>query len=82
MIKIVTKTIKNKAKGQKDRLLTMFRGLLLVSLLENLLISKGMKAKMPGRGVMRASEGTIRTGQNFNATWSFNSFWNVKILSK
>ena len=35
-----------------------------VSLLESLLAGKGMKAKMPGRGVIRAGEGTIRAGES------------------
>ena len=32
-------------------------------MLEHLLTSKGVKAKIPGEGVMRAGEGTIRGGE-------------------
>ena len=31
---------------------------------------------------MGSDEGTIRAGQDFNATPSFSKFWNTKILSK
>ena len=33
-------------------------------------------------GTIRASEGTIRAGQNFCAASFFNRFWNTKVLSK
>ena len=49
--------------------LSMLLGTLGASLLGNLLTGKGVKqlisSKIPGRGVMRAGEGTIGTGQNF-----------------
>ena len=35
------------------------------SLLGNLLIRKGTKIKIPGRGVITAGEGNIRAGQDF-----------------
>ena len=56
----------------KSLFLAMLLGKLCASLLENLLTGKGVKAKMLGRRVMRAGEGTIRAvegsiraGQNF-----------------
>ena len=43
------------------------------TLLENLLTSKGVeRLKISGQGVMRAGEGTVRGGQAFNASSSFN----------
>ena len=49
--------------------LSMLLGTLGASLLGNLLTGKGVKqlnsSKIPGRGVMRAGESTIGTGQNF-----------------
>ena len=39
--------------------------ILSASLLENLLTHKGVKVKIPERGVIRIGEGTIRTGQDF-----------------
>ena len=55
-IKGVSKTMKNKAKLQKSGFLSMFLGTLGANLLGNLLAVKG---------VMRAVEGTIRAGQDF-----------------
>ena len=43
----------------------MLLGTFGASLLGNLLINKGEKAKILGRGVIRSSEGTIRAGQDF-----------------
>ena len=43
----------------------MLLGTLGASLLENLLTDKGEKTKIPGQGVIRAGEETIRTGQDF-----------------
>ena len=43
----------------------MLLGTLGASLLENLLIDKEEKAKIPGQGVIRAGEEAIRTGQDF-----------------
>ena len=39
---------------------------------------KLLESALTGRGVIRADEGTIRAGENFNATPSFNYFWNTK----
>ena len=55
LIRGISETLKNKAKEQKGRFLSMLLGALGASLLENLLT---------GKGVMRAGEGTIRAGQN------------------
>ena len=50
----------------------MLLGTLGTSLLENLLRGKGVKAKIPGRRVIKQDKGTIRAGQSFNATASFD----------
>ena len=66
LIKDVNKTFKNEAKEQKHGFLSMLLGTLGASLLGNLSTGKGVKRlKIPGRGVMRAGEGTIRAGQDF-----------------
>ena len=72
LVKCVSKTIKNEAKGQKGGFLSMLLGTSGASLFGNLLTSKGVKAIIPGRGVMRAGEdtiraekGTIRAGQDY-----------------
>ena len=56
LIKGIGETIKNEAKEQKSRFLSILLGTLGASLLGNLLT---------GKGVMRAGEDTIRAGQNF-----------------
>ena len=43
----------------------MLLGTLGANLLENLLRDKGEKVKIPGQGVIRAENETIRTGQDF-----------------
>ena len=45
--------------------LGMLLGILGAGLLGNLLTGKGAKAKILGKRVMRAGEGTIRAGQDF-----------------
>ena len=69
LIKGVSKTIKNKEKEQKYSFLGLLLGTLGANLLENLLTDKGVKQptsfNIPGRGVMRAGEETIRAGQDF-----------------
>ena len=66
LIKSVSETIQNEAKEQKGRFLSTLLGTLGASLLRNLLTGKEVKrSKMPGRGVIRTGEGTIRAGQNF-----------------
>ena len=57
--------IKNEAKEQKSRFLSMILGTVGASLLRNLLTRKGIKAKIPGRGVIGTGRGTIRVGQHF-----------------
>ena len=57
--------LKIKQKNKEGRFLSMLLGTLGASLLGNLLTGKGLKAKLPGRGVMRAGEGAIRVGQDF-----------------
>ena len=56
LLKGVSKTIQNEAKEQKCRFLIMLLGTLGANLLGNLLIRKG---------TIRASEDTIRAGQDF-----------------
>ena len=56
LIKVVSKTIKNEAKEQKEGFLGMLLGTLGASLLGNLLA---------GKGTIRAGESTIRAGQDF-----------------
>ena len=52
----ISETIKNEAKEQKDRFLSMLLQTLAASILRNALT---------GRGLLRASEGVIRAIQNF-----------------
>ena len=56
LIKGVSKTIKNEAKEQQGRFLSVFLGRLGTSLLGNL---------FTGKGAIGAAEGTIREGQDF-----------------
>ena len=63
LIKDVSETIKNEAKQQKGRFLSMLLGTLDASMLESAL---------KGRGVIRAGEGTIRAGKSiFRASKNF-----------
>ena len=65
LIKVVSETIKNEAKEQKEVLHRMSLDTLGDSLLGNLLT---------GKGVITTGEDTI-----FNATSSFDWFWNIKV---
>ena len=56
LVKRISETIKNETKKQKGRFLPMLLGTLAASLLENALT---------GKGVIRASGGVIRAGQDF-----------------
>ena len=56
LIKVIGKTIENEAKKQKGGFLSMLLSTLGASLSGNLLIDKGL---------IRAGEGAIRTGQNY-----------------
>ena len=62
-----SETIKNEAKQQKGGFLSMLSGTLGASQLGKLSTGKGVQrpGKIPGQGVMRAGEGTIRAGQDF-----------------
>ena len=69
-----TKIIKNVVKEQNRGFLGILLGTLGASLLEHLFTGKGVKAKIPGQGVIRADEeaiatsqgqSTIRAGHNF-----------------
>ena len=63
LIKEISKTIKNEAKKQKDRFLSMILGKLVASISGILLA---------GKGVRRAGERVIKTGQSFNSVSFFN----------
>ena len=55
LIKGISETIKNEAKEQKGRFLSMLLGMLAASILGNVLA---------GRGVIRVGEGVVRAGEN------------------
>ena len=61
LINIVSQRIKNKAKEQKDGLVVILGA----SLSGNLLMGKGVKAKISRQGVVRAAQQIIRAGQDF-----------------
>ena len=64
LIKGVYEAIEDETKEQKGGFLSMLLGTLGASLLGNLLTSKGIKqSKLPGRGIIRAGESTIRPGK-------------------
>ena len=72
LLKGISETIKNEAKGLKGWFLGMLLGTLGTSSLRIPLTGKGVKTKLLGRRVMTAGEGTIRavestigSGQNF-----------------
>ena len=56
LIKRISETINNEGKVQKGGFLPMLLGALVASLLES---------AVPVQGVIKAGEGTIRSGQNF-----------------
>ena len=62
-IKFVSKTVKNKAKEQKEEFLSMLLGTLGASSLGNLLAGKG--TNRTGEETIIGSEGTIRASQDF-----------------
>ena len=75
-----SETIKSEAKEQNSRFLCMLLGALGAILLGNLSWGKGVKSsktlsKKARQGVMRGEGGT----RSFDATSSFNKFWNTKI---
>ena len=63
LLKVITKTIKNEAKEQKGRFLSMLLGTLGASLLGNLLSGKGIvragtrNKNKKGKGIVRADYG-------------------------
>ena len=74
MLKSVSETIKNEAKGQKGGFLSMLLGTLGASLLANILAGKGINRA--GEGIVRAGYGNKRQDYEnkmiFNTTSSFN----------
>ena len=58
-------TNKNGAKEQQGRYLNMLLGILGASFSGNLLTCKGVKAKIPGQGVIRGGDRTFRANQDF-----------------
>ena len=70
LIKGVSETIENEAKEQKDRFRSMLLGILVASLLGNLLADKGAGAMgqgaiKAGDGVIQANNGTVKAGWDF-----------------
>ena len=63
MLERVSKITENEAKKQKFGFISMLFGTLGPSLLGNLLTSKGMKAKIIGRGLTRAGGGAVTASQ-------------------
>ena len=63
MLERVSKITENEAKEQKFGFISMLFGTLGPSFLENLLTSKGMKAKIFGGGLTRAGGGAITARQ-------------------
>ena len=73
LLKRVSETIRNEAKEQKGRFLSMLLGTLDASLLGNILAGKG--TNRAGEGVIRADYGNKRQDHKkwvFNAVSSFN----------
>ena len=62
---MLAKQLRTSQKRQKDRFLSKILGTLGTKLLENLFTGKGVKANIPGSGVIRAGEETIRVGGDF-----------------
>ena len=62
LIKAVCETIKNEAKNQKGRFLGMLLETVTTSLFGDMLAAK---PEIPGREIIKASERTIRAGQDF-----------------
>ena len=72
LIKKVSETVKNETKEQKGGFIEILLGTLGASLLDNLLTGKGTittsqgrETNIPGRGIIRPCEGTIRAVQDF-----------------
>ena len=66
LIKGASETIKNEPKESNGGFFSILLCTLGASFLGKLITGKGVKrSKIPGQGVMRASEGTIRSGQDF-----------------
>ena len=87
LIKGISKTFKNEAKQQKGGFPGMLLGTL--DIFRYPLAGKGAIATSQRQDAiracevtLRAGEGRIRAGQDFNATSSFNQFCNTKVLSK
>ena len=83
LLKGVSETIRNEAKEQKGRFLSMLLGTLDASLLGNILAGKGINRA--GEGVIRADYGNKTQDHKkwvLNAVSSFNQFRNTKMFSK
>ena len=63
LIKDNNEVIENEAKDKKDTFLCVLLGILGACVLEKLLAGKEVKYKIPGKGLMRAGEGTISAGE-------------------
>ena len=65
LITCISEAIKDEAKEQKGKFLSMLTCTLGASSLENLLTGKTVKAKIPRWGIVTGSEETVRVGQDF-----------------
>ena len=65
----VTESVKNEVKEQKGGFLSTLLGTLGASLLGNLLTGKRVNKK--GKGIYRAGEETVRTGEGNNMGFSY-----------
>ena len=75
LLKGVTKTIKNKIKEQKGRILSMLLGALGVRLLGNMLAGKGIvrasSGNKKGKGIVRAGSGKGIVKAAYGKEWDF-----------
>ena len=65
LLKIVSEKIQNEVEEQKDGFSNILLGTLGAVSLRNLLPGKGIKAKIPGREVIRAVKRAFNLGQDF-----------------
>ena len=79
LIKVVSESINNEAKEQKGGFLKMLLGTLAASLLGNLFTGKGSIATSQCQ--LEQVIALLEQIRIFNATSSFNKFWNRKILN-
>ena len=79
LLKGVTKTVQNEVKEQNGGFLSILLGVLVASLLGNILADKGINRPGKGCGINRGGEGILRAGMVMvPLKWIFNavSFFN------